>query len=486
MAPNGGRFAVLGTATPPHATRSTNTTNNTDLAGYSDNADPASIINPANSSSTAVISEDDYMEDECEVSLVLYKPTSTLPTTSTPRQGTTQIRPVTPPPPPTFEPSKRKRTEFESPQRLSQPQKTPVPFHAPAPAPATAPIPAPATGSAPVQAPGPAPDPAHRAIPRPAPTPLKNRDTNTADITYEYLHSALSSMKMAHEAQPYYRHIIRAIEVAIREVENPRIPQTLKETATTATTTQTPKKGLQESTWATVAAKGKKPAGPTPAPPKTAPDTTQKNAQKDPGPFIKGPIQIPGRKTPANPTATSTPTATKTTQKPNPNSGRKLIVKRRKEDGPVPLFNPLSLRNEINKILGTPAVLSIETTDRDNFAITTLPTYSAKQLLEKQELWGNLFNRLGGYAAEEPTQWVKLVANKVPIFPDLDTLSIFKDEAKTFNNIDILGEPRWIGQRREGQRAGSVVFAVKDATEKARILKQGYLHRRRPRPRPCL
>lgn len=419
----GGRYAPLLDETIfPHLSQ-TATTGPT-IAHNKAAAKGSGSRSPTASLSNAVILFDSEMEDRVD----MIEMASNCPETPTPR------------PRKIAEPSKRKRTTS-----------------------AASP-----TGARPV----PRPEP---SLETPVPSQLRLVSTSheplPSDVAYEFLHAALRSLKQAHEVQPFYKHLLDGITTAIKQVADPRLP-----TAPPICIINKEKgKGLEASSWATVAASSNRAAPaaartrPTVAAvqPAAAAATAAKAATvKDPGPKIKGPIQIPqGKKIAPTPAP----------KKVSPKDGRQLILKRQK-DFPIPEFNPLSIRNAINAALQTTAVLSAEITARENIVITTVPTYSAQQLLEKQALWEGAVQGLHVISAEIPAEWIKLVAHGIPILPDMNILQFFADEAKTFNNITVLGAPRWLTQPKEGQRNGSVVFAVADTAEKNRVRQNGGIY----------
>ena len=63
-----------------------------------------------------------------------------------------------------------------------------------------------------------------------------------------------------------------------------------------------------------------------------------------------------------------------------------------------------------------------------------------------------------------------------PLFLGENGSAALKQEIETFNNITIVGNPRWLSRnRREGQQSGSLVFAVNNEETRATILKKGRL-----------
>ena len=161
----------------------------------------------------------------------------------------------------------------------------------------------------------------------------------------------------------------------------------------------------------------------------------------------------------------------------------KAIPKESKEDlqvilrlkkGPTrPTLQSHTLRNSLNKALGQVAITSVELSARGNIVITTSRPYTANQLLEKVDIWKNLFKSYLVEAIEKPTSWVKLVAHGVPVLSEIDTISIFQQEVETFNPVKVKGTSRWLKIPTEEKRAGSVVFTVPTEEEGAYSLTNG-------------
>ena len=227
----------------------------------------------------------------------------------------------------------------------------------------------------------------------------------------------------------FYENLIDHIRDSIVQVEN---RNRLKEK----------EQGLAASMWAKVAAdpKGHR-----------EPITIKERNPKDRSP------KIPSPKGPA-PKGQSAKAAPKKGHKES-KEDRQVILKLKK-DTPQPTLQPLKVRNELNAIIKTMAVTSVELSARRNIVITTNKPYTSKQLLERVDDWKCLFSSFQVETIEEPTSWVKLVAHGVPVLQEIDAISIFQQEVETFNPVKVKGSPRWLKQPAEEKRAGSVVFAV--------------------------
>ena len=253
------------------------------------------------------------------------------------------------------------------------------------------------------------------------------------------LTDALSFIQQASVTCPdytFYGGLINNLKKAIEEVENPTRPKNAK--------------GLATSSWAGVA---KGPIGPKEP-------IVIKGPSNSKAPRVKGPQQT----TTAKAKAKATPKESK--------EDRQVILRLKKETV-QPSIASHKLRNELNKVIGTTAISSVELSARGNIVITTNKPFTASQLLARVKEWKNIFEAYPVEAAEIPTSWVKLVAHGVPVLPEIDTIGIFQQEAETFNPVKIKGTPRWLKQPTEDKRAGSVVFAVPTEEEAAYSRKNG-------------
>ena len=105
-------------------------------------------------------------------------------------------------------------------------------------------------------------------------------------------------------------------------------------------------------------------------------------------------------------------------------------------------FNSYNLRNQVNdaffqkKNISDLVIASI-TRSKTGFSVvlTTMPTYNADFLLEKQQIWENIFSQNLKFI-EKSTQWHKIIIHEVSImlFSTSDNLFILKNEIEIFNS----------------------------------------------------
>ena len=159
----------------------------------------------------------------------------------------------------------------------------------------------------------------------------------------------------------------------------------------------------------------------------------------------------------------------KTTPKPKTSlSERQLVLV-----SEVPAaFDALKLRNAFNHAFTTkggvqsPVVASITPSAKGNKVVTTTPAFTAKYLLENQNIWKDITT----YKVAQPiSPWYKVVIHKLPTNHSLEVL---KEEIETFNKgLKIVGSPFWLTPeaRRENQNFGSacVAFATEEEAQRA-------------------
>jgi hypothetical protein len=272
------------------------------------------------------------------------------------------------------------------------------------------------------------------------------RSTSSASKTaHGYLAEALQLVKAAQAIDPKFDYIITNLECAIQgktTTLEQKVDQLLEITKAKANvskaadrgtaTTGTPKASL----YSTIAKKGiNASSGSTTATshPQQKPKTTQAEERK----LV---LQIPDHK----------------------KEGLKI--------------DSFTIRNQINKALGATVVAMITRSAKNNVVLTTTKEYSANYLLEKTTMWKHVFDGIGVESAEKPSTWIKLVVHGVSTLHFTD-LSLLKEECKTFNPIEVIGNPVWLTkpEKRALQRAGSVVITVSSDAEKKHCLKQGLI-----------
>ncbi len=140
-------------------------------------------------------------------------------------------------------------------------------------------------------------------------------------------------------------------------------------------------------------------------------------------------------------------------------------------------FNSYSLRNQINNIflekenIADPVIASVTRSKTGaSVILTTMSNFSADFLLEKQQIWEDIFSQNLKFI-EKSTNWYKIVVHGVPVMPFSmdDGLTVLKDEIETFNSgLKLLRNPSWLTseENRQTKRHASIVFAV-DSEEQA-------------------
>src|SRR5437016_4433785 len=102
--------------------------------------------------------------------------------------------------------------------------------------------------------------------------------------------------------------------------------------------------------------------------------------------------------------------------------------------------------------------------------------YNADFLLEKQQIWKEIFSQNIRYI-EKSTKWYKIVVHEVPILPfsSSDGLFVLKNEIETFNSdLKLLRNPNWLSieENRQNKRHASIVFTVNDAEQAQNAIKK--------------
>ena len=165
----------------------------------------------------------------------------------------------------------------------------------------------------------------------------------------------------------------------------------------------------------------------------------------------------------------------KVTQQSQPN--QLILIADKAKLASQPKLDPKSLRDLINhkitarnnKLKG-PIVARITKSLRENYVITTATPFTAQVLTSNMDVIKETFKDFHIIKFECPTTWIKLVAHNIPVSSFTD----FSEEVKTYNNLQVVGNPRWL-VKPENKEAGSVVFAVKSTTEEKTCVQQGLI-----------
>lgn len=156
---------------------------------------------------------------------------------------------------------------------------------------------------------------------------------------------------------------------------------------------------------------------------------------------------------------------------------RQLVLIRTEEQKRKP-FNPIELRNHINTTLQKhgvtePVVSTVQLSlSKQNIIITTMPKFNAQYLSDQHQLWTPGFPSQF-QSAQVNDSWYKVVIHGVPLnitqgastlgATNVDPLNAIVEEIKVFNQLQIIGKPRWLTsdeKRFSGkQKAGSICVA---------------------------
>ena len=146
-------------------------------------------------------------------------------------------------------------------------------------------------------------------------------------------------------------------------------------------------------------------------------------------------------------------------------------------------FNSYNLRNQINdaflqKENIANSVITSVTRSRAGFSIvlTTMSEYNADFLLEKQQIWEEIFSQ-NIKSVEKNTKWHKIVVHEMSIlsFSVSDDLSILRNEIEIFNSdLKLLRDSNWLSseENRQEKRHASIVFAVDNAEQAQKAIKK--------------
>lgn len=131
-------------------------------------------------------------------------------------------------------------------------------------------------------------------------------------------------------------------------------------------------------------------------------------------------------------------------------------------------FDAHQTRDKINQSLGAKKVATVHKSMKGNLVIKTTPTTTVNDI---QAALPQVEKAMGKkiLSAEEPKEWHRLVAHGIPALHFSD----FQNEIAGYNDICVVGTPRWLCPVKEGKRAGSVVFSVATEVEKRKCLSYG-------------
>ncbi len=139
-------------------------------------------------------------------------------------------------------------------------------------------------------------------------------------------------------------------------------------------------------------------------------------------------------------------------------------------------FNSYNLRNQINdaflqkeNIINS--VIASVTRSRAGFSIvlTTMSEYNADFLLEKQQIWEEIFSQ-NIKSVEKNIKWQSILS-----FSSSDDLSILRNEIEIFNSdFKLLRDSNWLSfeENRQKKRHASIIFAVDNAEQAQKAIKK--------------
>lgn len=137
----------------------------------------------------------------------------------------------------------------------------------------------------------------------------------------------------------------------------------------------------------------------------------------------------------------------------------------------LPKYNPITIRDTINKLVNKKAIARVHTSPRQNIVLTCMDS-DTEELLIKIEIWIKAFDGWPVQGAQRVNNWPKLVVHGVPAAINMEE---FKTEVEDYNNIvNIQGNPRWLAGPPKKQH-GSVVFSVQNEEVKSKLKKTGIL-----------
>ena len=138
----------------------------------------------------------------------------------------------------------------------------------------------------------------------------------------------------------------------------------------------------------------------------------------------------------------------------------------------VPVYQPTTIRDAVNKALGKIAISRVHTSPRNNIVLTCFQS-SPEELLENQPKWTHVFFDWPISKVQKVEQWPTLVIHGVPTCIPITNIS---KEISSFNaNISVQDKPRWLSNGPPKTAHGSLAVTVGSEEEKLRILKTGLL-----------
>lgn len=165
--------------------------------------------------------------------------------------------------------------------------------------------------------------------------------------------------------------------------------------------------------------------------------------------------------------------AQQTTSPKNTSTQEKKVVTLVISNGSlVPVYQPTTIRDAVNKAMGKIAISRVHTSPRNNIVLTYFQS-SQEELLENQPKWTQVFFDWPKAKIQKVEQWPTLVVHGVPTCILITNIS---SEISSFNaNISVQGKPRWLSNGPPKTAHGSLAVTVGSEEEKSRIIKTGIL-----------
>ena len=143
-----------------------------------------------------------------------------------------------------------------------------------------------------------------------------------------------------------------------------------------------------------------------------------------------------------------------------------------KSGAALPTYQPFTIRENINKILGKRAISRVHTSIKGNIVLTCMES-SPSELSLDQDKWEPAFAGWPNQKVQKITHWPKVVVHGVPTCIPLDALN---EEIEIYNKgIQTQGEPRWLTRSHKQSSKASITFSVTTEEEKEHLLESGVM-----------
>jgi hypothetical protein len=134
------------------------------------------------------------------------------------------------------------------------------------------------------------------------------------------------------------------------------------------------------------------------------------------------------------------------------------------------IFTPREIRDEINIAAKQTAVASVSLSKNGNIILHANKGFTAEDLHRNKNTWVPvLHKRHKVKEVQNDESWTKIVLHSVSTdyFDKEDGMDDLKMEIETYNNVKIMGLPRWLtsDRKREGKAHSSVILSFKTEQE---------------------